>query len=225
MLEKFLVFKPERPAHNAMQRTLCWTVFVYTDGMMLNVASLSSECAAALEAYEAAVGVIHFEVFSASDRLGPQALHRQATVQAHDLLQAGLRSEPVVQAQISVAEFLGVISTSVGVFDRPETFLEARAHALDTTGSFSMSPADGFVYAFADPPYGLGLSSREAQTMFDAICEGLFGSFNDDLEIQKWSNDWSSYFDAGHEWWGAFWWTIHNRTRNTVIVVSASASD
>jgi hypothetical protein len=193
--------------------------------MMLKVANLSSECTAALENYEAVDGVINVEVFKAPDDLEPEALHRQATLQAHELLQAEMRSEPVALAQISATDFLGVISTSVGVFDRPETFLEAKAHALATTGSFSMSPADGLVYVFSDPPYGLGLSSSEAQALFDAICEGLFGSFKDDLEILRWSNDWSSYFDAGHEWWGAFWWTIHNRTRSTVVVVSASASD
>ncbi len=200
-------------------------MFVYADGMMLKVTSLSSECTSALEAYEAAVGVIHFEVFTATDDLETEALHRQATLQAHELLQAEMRSEPTVLARIPASEFLGVISTSVGVFDRPETFLEAKAHALATTGSFGMSPSDGFVYAFSDTPYGLGLSSSEAQAMFDAICDGLFGRFEDDLEILRWSNDWSSYFDAGHEWWGAFWWTIHNRTRNTVVVVSASSTD
>ncbi len=193
--------------------------------MILKVANLSSECAIALEKYESTVGVINVEVFKAPDDLEPEALHRQATLQAHELLQAELRSEPVALARIPVTEFLGVISTNVGVFDRPETFLEAKAHALATTGSFSMSPGDGFVYAFSDTPYGLGLSSSEAQGLFDAICEGLFGNFKDDLEIQKWSNDWSSYFDAGHEWWGAFWWTIHNRTRKTVVVVSASSTD
>jgi hypothetical protein len=198
---------------------------MYDHRMMLKVANLSSECTTALEAYEAAVGVINFEVFKAPDDLEPEALHRQATLQAHELLQEELRSEPIVLARIPASEFLGVISTSVGVFDRPETFLEAKAHALATTGSFSMSPSDGFLYTFSDTPYGLGLSSSEAQAMFDTICEGLFGRFEDDLEILRWSNDWSSYFDAGHEWWGAFWWTIHNRTRNTVIVVSASSTD
>jgi hypothetical protein len=198
---------------------------MYDHRMILKVANLSSECANALENYEAADGSVHFEVFIAPDDLESEMLHRQATLQAHELLQDQLRSEPVIQAQISVAEFLGAISTSVGVFDRPETFLEAKAHALDTTGSFSMSPGDGLVYAFSDPPYGLGLSSTEVQSLFDTICEGLFGSFKDDLEIMRWSNDWSSYFDAGHEWWGAFWWTIHNRTRKTMIVVSASSTD
>jgi hypothetical protein len=193
--------------------------------MTLEMATLSPECTAALEAYQVAGGVIDFAVFAAPDGLTGETLQLQATLQAHAMFDGEKRAEPTVLAPIPAAEFLGTLSTSVGVFERPGPFLEARAQALATRGGFGLSPGDGFVYAFSDPPYSLLLNPSEAQGVFDAICDGLFGGFKDELEILRWSNDWSSYFDAGHEWWGAFWWTIHNRTRKTVMVVSASASD
>ncbi len=198
---------------------------MYAKNMMLETAKLSTEYTAADEAFDVAGGVVDFAAFIVPDGLMGEPLHRQATLQAQATLWGEMRSEPVVIAHISVAEFLGTINSSAGVFDRPGPFLEARADALATKGGFVGGRGDGFVYAFSDPPYSLGLGPSEAQRVFDAICEGLFGSFEDDLEILRWSNDWFPYFDAGHEWWGAFWWTVHNRTRKTVIVVAAAQSD
>ncbi len=192
---------------------------------MLEPATLAPECTTALQTHWAASGVVDFAAFVAPDRLEGEALHRQATIQAHRFFGGEMRSEPVALAQISTAEFLGTLTTSEGALDRPGSFLEARAHALATKGSFSTNPDEGFLYAFSDPPYGLGLNPTEAQRIFDAIIDGLFGGFRDDLEILRWSNDWSNYFDAGHEWWGAFWWTIHDPSRKTLIAVAASASD
>lgn len=45
------------------------------------------------------------------------------------------------------------------------------------------------------------------------------------LEIVSWSTDWSPYFDAGHEWWGAFLWTVYVPAREWIVVVAASATD
>ena len=192
---------------------------------MLEPATLPPECAAALEMYRAARGVVDFAVFVASDNPEGEVLHRQATIQAHGIFGGEMRSEPLALARISTAQFLGTLSTSEGIFDQPGAFLEARAHALATKGSFSTSPGEGFLYAFCDPPYGITLTPPEAQRVFDAICARLFRDFRDDLEILRWSNDWSTYFDAGHEWWGAFWWTVYDHTRKTVIVIAASSTD
>jgi hypothetical protein len=192
---------------------------------MLETAQLSPEYTAANEAYDTAGGVVDFAAFIVPDGLTGDALHLQATLQAHETLQHKMRSQPAVLARIPTTEFLGTLQTSMGVFDRLEPFFEARADALATKGGFVGPASDGFLFAFADPPYGLRFSPSEAQRVFDAICEGLFGGFEDDLEILRWSNDWSTYFDMGHEWWGAFWWTVHNRTRQTVIVVAAAQSD
>lgn len=65
-----------------------------------------------------------------------------------------------------------------------------------------------YTYAFTDPPYGIRCANDDEKR---AICSQtmtrLFGDLSD-FEIRKWSTDWSNYFDAGKEWWGAFLWTL-----------------
>lgn len=83
----------------------------------------------------------------------------------------------------------------------------------------------GYAEAFTDPVHGLQMTKGEKNAFFTDVNHTLFDNFNDELEILQWSTGWSSYFDPGHEWWGAYWWTVHNRTKNWVIVVAASGTD
>jgi hypothetical protein len=89
-------------------------------------------------------------------------------------------------------------------------------------GSVS-SPSAGYAYAFSDPPYRLQLEPPELNGLFVEINRELFGTGN--LDIVEWSTDWSSYFDAGHEWWGAFLWTVKPSERDHMIAIGASSTD
>lgn len=76
----------------------------------------------------------------------------------------------------------------------------------------SLADLDDFVreytYAFTDPPYGMGCSDeKEKLTICSQTMTRLFGDLSD-FTIRKWSTDWSNYFDAGNEWWGAYLWTL-----------------
>ena len=65
----------------------------------------------------------------------------------------------------------------------------------------------GYVYAFTDPPYGLRCDENEKLNHCNETMSRLFGQL-DQFTIRKWSTNWSNYFDAGNEWWGAFLWTL-----------------
>jgi hypothetical protein len=87
---------------------------------------------------------------------------------------------------------------------------------------------EGFAQAFTKPPYGLdrkNLSSLELNKLFLSIIVQLFDIFSGKTVIFQWSDDWSSYFDAGKEWWGSFLWTVHNTTQNYMVGVAASTTD
>ena len=91
-------------------------------------------------------------------------------------------------------------------------------------GSFGGPLNDGSLSAFADPPYSSSAKPTEVQEFYAAINAALFGDFHDDLEIRRYTSDWSDFFDAGLEWWGAYWWTVLNRTRGIIAVVVASST-
>jgi hypothetical protein len=114
----------------------------------------------------------------------------------------------------------------------------AVAHEIDRAAFFGPSYVDGrlrvfrsgtigndqgYAYAFGDPPYGMDGTEDEIADLFDELNRALFG--DGDLEIMRWSTDWSSYFDAGHEWWGAFLWTVRPLGRPYVVAICASTTD
>ena len=47
----------------------------------------------------------------------------------------------------------------------------------------------------------------------------------DVLEIYEWTTDWSDYFDAGYEWYGACCWSVYDRSMNRYVVMLVSATD
>jgi hypothetical protein len=91
--------------------------------------------------------------------------------------------------------------------------------------------ARNYAYAFSHPPYGLSygdnkrLTAPELNELFLALNKALFGGFEAELTIFEWSTDWATFFDAGHEWWGSFLWTVQNKTQDYIIGIAASSTD
>lgn len=88
-------------------------------------------------------------------------------------------------------------------------------------------------YAFLEPPHGTGqvrrngslLRDRYGSEDFDTVNNALFPEGTEELEIHEWSTDWSSYFDAGHEWWGTLCYSIYDKKLNRYTVIMASSTD
>jgi hypothetical protein len=92
-------------------------------------------------------------------------------------------------------------------------------------GAYSIPNVDGYKTAFFHPPYGLGAEANERAELYTGINGYVLGDDPDRAEIFSWSTDWSNYFDAGHEWWGAFYWTIRPADKSYVVVIGASSTD
>lgn len=48
---------------------------------------------------------------------------------------------------------------------------------------------------------------------------------SEQLHIYEWSTDWSTYFNAGHEWWGAYCYTILDPQKGSLTMLAASTTD
>jgi hypothetical protein len=53
----------------------------------------------------------------------------------------------------------------------------------------------------------------------------LFPNGTDKLDIYEWTTDWSDYFDAGHEWYGACCWSVYDKSMDRYVVMLVSATD
>lgn len=88
-------------------------------------------------------------------------------------------------------------------------------------------------YAFLEPPHGTGpviingkmIRKEYAPEDFEIVNRALFPQGTNELEVYEWTTDWSDYFDAGHEWWGAACWSVYDKTLNRYAVIMASATD
>lgn len=91
--------------------------------------------------------------------------------------------------------------------------------------AWSIPEVDGYKTAFFNPPHGLEKSPKERAELFASINRYVLGTDPEHAEIFSWSTDWSNYFDDGHEWWGAFYWTIRPANSKSMVVVAASSTD
>lgn len=76
-------------------------------------------------------------------------------------------------------------------------------------------------YAFLEPPY----KNKYDINDFRAFNAALFPQGTDGLEIFSWNTDWSDFFNAGHEWWGAGCWSIYDKLTNKYVIILASCTD
>jgi len=118
--------------------------------------------------------------------------------------------EALQGTQISFNSFWGTDDVAVKQID-------ARA--------WSTPNIDGYKTAFFHPPHGLTDGVDGNQTLFAELNRLVFGHDPKSLVIWSWATDCSGYFDSGHEWWGAFLWTLSPPSAQTVTVVGASATD
>lgn len=99
------------------------------------------------------------------------------------------------------------------------------AKAISAEEFFSSAKETGkrlnYKSAFLYPPYPVGYTDKD----FERINGALFPNGTDNLEIYKWTTDWSDYFDDGHEWWGALCYTVYDETLDRFVVIMASATD
>lgn len=158
----------------------------------------------------------------------------KAGLNPNDHFRIGTEPEKAKGRQITVADFVGPL------FDAPsrrlllrgrtrshlnDYFLADDEERPDTVRQVPHYANEGFAYAFTEPPYSMSGTRNEINALFLSLNTLLFNDFQDALVIYQWSTDWSTYFDAGHEWWGAFLWTVHNPKAHFMIGVGASTTD
>ena len=70
------------------------------------------------------------------------------------------------------------------------------------------------------PPHGINLKVSD----FNRFNDMLFPD-REELDIYRFSDDFSDYFNAGKEWWGTGLWAVLDRKSETVTVIAASLTD
>jgi len=113
-------------------------------------------------------------------------------------------------------------------FDQEETVdnkVEINERVKDYESKFPNRNGN-FVNAFMEPPYSMqtGKTIKEKGEYLIDFLNYFFSDF-DELEIMKWSTDCSEFFNAGKEWWGTYFWTVYNPTKEWYVGICGSETD
>lgn len=86
--------------------------------------------------------------------------------------------------------------------------------------SFSIKPPIPYWFAFLEPP------STTPYTTDDFVkFNNILFPNKEDLEVYRWNDDFSNYFDEGKEWWGTGLWSVYDKSDDLLIIIGASLSD
>ena len=100
----------------------------------------------------------------------------------------------------------------------------ARSKKLKSKALFAPAGSDEWLNyrkAFLCPPHGTTYTDAD----FERVNNVLFPGGTDELEVYRWTTDWSEYFDDGHEWWGTLCLTVYDKSLDRFVVIMASAND
>lgn len=202
----------------------------------------SAEQKTVLKHFSDAGGVVDFAFFDCTEKtenVQSESTHREAVVAAMFVLQQrygaytkftslnpriwkeavwriqvdSSRSGNLQGKRISKMEFLG------------NGCDHERGGLVGEWGSSWLNEFSGFAYAFASTPHPLRVKGQQLNDLFEQVKSFVLGGVTDESIIYAWPTDWSSYFDAGHEWWGSFLWSLGHLTTGRIVVIAASTTD
>jgi len=196
-----------------------------------------------LDRFHALGGVVDYCAFSLNGAEISEALHKEAAVGFMEYIARAknwafrIDSDAAVGRPIGREEFMGpyyhwkrrrLIVRGTGQYVN-RYFLagapETKENVVRLPPNNSEYVTQGYAQAFSEPSYGMRAPAEEVNRLFLEINQQLFSGFPAELEIRRWSTDWAGYFDAGHEWWGSFLWTLYNPLAGWIVAVGASTTD
>lgn len=169
--------------------------------------------------------IVDFIVLEADDQALPiEAIHRAAATAGMPILSE--RNVKEIESRRQRFNDRRGLDPSDMLFFTHRPFWRLTFEAAKASATHES--VDGFLkdywQAFSNSPQGPQLPEGEVAKRFDEINLLLFGELAQ-WSIMRWSTDWSSYFEAGLEWWGAFLWTLVSSDRRRAIWAGASTTD
>jgi hypothetical protein len=185
-----------------------------------------------LSRYEASGGVLDFILLEVKVDGPPEKVHRAAALEGMSAIDRRLEQWAISQSskEFPISSFFRLRWEEASLTGHPVTFSEfwgtddAEPKPIGD-GAWSIPGVDGYKTAYFQPPYGLRGEADEKVQLFADINSYLLGNAPERAEIFSWSTNWSNYFDAGLEWWGAFFWTIRPAGSRQLVVIGASSTD
>ncbi len=182
-----------------------------------------------LNQYFDALGVLEFILFQVDqNKSSLKDLHRVAAMNGLNLLIKRENTERCWGPDNS--SFLPQIELKLRAGNEVfvQSFMGDSFDAKTQLFNESSEVSEGFAFAFLNPPYSLKVSGgavgAEHELFLNFLNEVLRGP-EAGAKMFSWNTESSSYFDAGREWWGCFFWTLEIPSLSRIIVIVGSSTD
>lgn len=85
---------------------------------------------------------------------------------------------------------------------------------------FDIPESTPYWYAFLEPPGGNSYLTSDFAEFNDALFPNRQA-----VEVFRWNDNFSDYFEPGKEWWGTGLWSVYDKSTGIIVIIGASTTD
>lgn len=165
---------------------------------------------------------LDYVIFQSEEEYSKMESHKLAVIKAFEILNE--RKQKLYKVgefkgyDIQLDKMAAELITTDEFFEEPEDSYYMTKPSENRC--FSIPEKTPYWYAFLEPPYTNTLVLKDFQT-FNQV---LF-PFKNNLELYRWNDDFSNYFDDGKEWWGTGCWSVYDKIEQIYVVILVSLTD
>lgn len=156
---------------------------------------------------------LDYVVFSTDEYEGVET-HKNAVIRAIEIINERYGSDYDIAAE----EMKAMPCEMDELLKLPDDAYYNRRQKRDR--GFDIPDVIPYWYAFLEPPYTVPYLTSD----FIEFNDVLFPNKND-VEVYRWNDNFSSYFDDGKEWWGTGLWSAYDKSEGIMVIIGASLTD
>lgn len=156
-----------------------------------------------------------------NEECGGLEVHRRAVLEAFHILNKRFAAFDYC-LDLEPGKMVATVSSLEELLQLPtEDYDKHKVRGTKSSGrSFSIPTPLPYWFAFLEPPQGTPYLTED----FIAFNQVLF-PHREGVEVYRWNDAFSNYFDAGKEGWGTGLWTVFDKKSRMMVVIGASLTD
>lgn len=158
-----------------------------------------------------------YVILSSDEEYRGMETHQKAVISAFEILNERF-SDYGLSIDTETDKMTAVRSSVEELLEVPSDDYLAEGKKSDR--SYTVPAPIPYWYAFLEPPGGTPYGKSDFIEFNDILIPD-----KDFVEVYRWNDDFSNYFDDGKEWWGTGLWSICDIKTGTFVIIGASLTD
>lgn len=156
-------------------------------------------------------------ILSSDEEYRGMETHKKAVISAFEMLDSRFSSYGL-KIEAEADKMAAVRSSLDELLELPSD--DYFAERKKTDRKYTVPKPIPYLYAFLEPPCGTPYMKSDFIEFNDVLIPD-----KENVEVFRWNDGFSNYFDDGKEWWGTGLWSICSLKTGVFIVIGASLTD